>query len=286
MTEAPQPRANPGVGETLRAAATLMRDHPRETMLPLLAVQAPLVVGTILLTLVLYGTVFTDEIYPRNGIIGASGSDGQRIVLVVVVAVALIAGLIGQAATIVAVGAAARGERFTISQALDPAFTRLGGLILITILFTIGAGVLAFTLVGLLAIPYLVARLGLTYQVYLLEATNPLEAISGSWRATRGSWQVFPGSTLPDALSRMLRLLAIVLVGVALLLLIGLLVPVSPGPDSASRGARMLIDAILQIMQGGVSVPVTVFAHTAVTLYYLRIREERPSSPSIREETP
>ena len=60
----------------------------------------------------------------------------------------------------------------------------------------------------------------------------------------------------------------------ALALLIGLLVPVSPGPESMSRGLRMLIDALLQILQGGIAIPVAAFAHAAITLYYLRIREE------------
>ena len=72
----------------------------------------------------------------------------------------------------------------------------------------------------------------------------------------------------------MLRLLAIVIVGFLLVVLIGLLVPVSPGPESMSRGARMVIDALIQILQGGVAIPLTAFAHAAITLYYLRIREE------------
>ena len=112
---------------------------------------------------------------------------------------------------------------------------------------------------GIAAIPFLVARFGVAYQVYLLEETNPIEALTRSWRTMNG---------------HMLRFLGVVLVGIVLILLIGLLVPVSPGPESASRGTRMAVDALLQILQGGIAIPVTVFAHTAVTLYYLRIREE------------
>lgn len=249
----------PGVGETLSAAAALMRDYPRETMLPLLAVQAPLVIGTIVLTTLLYSSVFAADVYPRGGITGASEGGGQVAALVVVVALAVILGLIGQGATIVSVAAVALGKPLTLTQALDPAFTRLGGLLALTVIFAVVGGLLAITVVGLAAIPFLVARFGIAFQVYLLEETSPIEALNRSWRTMNG---------------HMLRLLGIVLVGLALLLLIGLLVPVSPGPGWGSREARMAIDALIQILQGGIGIPVTVFAHAAVTLYYLRIRED------------
>ena len=248
------------MGETLSAAAALMRDHPRETMLPLLAMQAPLVLGTILLTVVLYNTVFAGEVYPQNGITGAD-EGGQLVALVVVAALAVVLGLVGQGATIVSVAAMALGRPLTLTQALDPSFTRLGGLIALTVIFVVVAGLLALTIVGLAVIPFLIGRFGIAYQVYLLEEVGVIEALSRSWRTMQGN---------------MLRLLGIILVGFALLILIGLLVPVSPGPESMNRGARMLIDALLQILQGAIAIPLAAFAHAAVTLYYLRIREENP----------
>ena len=266
MNEEPTPGTQPpiekpSVGETLSAAAALMRDHPRETMLPLLAVQAPLVIGTIVLTVLLYNSVFIDEMYPRGGITGASEGGGQVFALVVVVAAAVVLGLIGQGGTIVSVAAVALGRPLTLTQALDPAFTRLGGLIALTLIFAVAGGLLALTIVGLAVIPFLVARFGIAFQVYLIEETGPIEALTRSWRTMSGN---------------MLRLLAIIVIGFVLVVLIGLLVPVSPGPESMSRGGRMLIDALIQILQGGVAIPLTAFAHAAVTLYYLRIREENP----------
>ena len=74
----------------------------------------------------------------------------------------------------------------------------------------------------------------------------------------------------------MLRLLGVIVVGLALALLIGALVPASPGPESMAREARMAIDAGLRILQGGIAIPVAAFAHASITLYYLRIREETP----------
>ncbi len=261
MTETGQPQRipdKPGVGETLSAAATLMRNHPRETMLPLLVIQAPLVLGVIILTVLLYNSVFAEDTYPQGGIFGAEGS-GQVFVLVVVAASGLLLSLIAQAATILSVAGIARGQPLTLTEALDPAFTRLGGLIALTAAFAVIGGLLALTIVGLALIPFLVVRFGIVYQVYLLEQTGPVEALQRSWRTMNGN---------------MLRLSGIILVGLALVLLIALLVPVSPGPESMSRGARMFIDALLQILQGGISIPVAAFAQAAVTLYYLRIRKE------------
>jgi len=255
----PGPTRRPGVGETLGAAAKLMRDFPRETMLPLLAIQAPLVLGTIFLTVLLYSTAFSDEIYPRGGLTSASEDSTQVFVLILVVAVGAVLGLVGQGATIVSVAAIALGNRLTLSEALDPAFTRLGGLLLLTLIFAIAGGLLAFTIVGLAVLPFLVARFGVAYQVFLLEKVSPIEALKKSWSMMHGN---------------MLRLIGIILVGFLLILLIGALVPVSPAPGSMSQQLRMLIDAGLLILQGGTAIPAAAFAHAAITLYYLRIREE------------
>lgn len=256
----PQPAEKPGVGETLSAALGLMRDYPRETMLPLLTIQAPLVLGTILLSVLLYSSVFADEVYPRGGLTSASDDTGQVFVLVVVVALATIVGIIGQAATIVSVAAAALGQPVTLTQALDPAFTRLGGLIGLTIIFGVAGALLLITFVGLALIPFLVARFGVAYQVYLLEQVGPIEALTRSWQAMHG---------------HMLRLLGVMLVGVALVLVVGLLVPASPGPESVAREWRMAADAGIRILQGGIAIPIAAFAHASITLYYLRIRRIR-----------
>ncbi|MXX19861.1 MAG: hypothetical protein F4X03_13815 [Dehalococcoidia bacterium] len=255
------------MGETLSAAAALMRDHPRETMLPLLAIQAPLVIGTILVTILLYNSVFADEVYPQGGLIGVREGGAQAFAFTVVLAVGLVFGAVALAATIVSTGAAAQGKSLSITEALDSAFARLGGMLVLTAIFLVGAVLLAL-LAGtnlLLAVAagvaalYLTSRVAITYQVYLLEGGGPVEALRSSWNRTPG---------------HMLRLLGIILVGATLVLLVGLLVPVFPEPGSMSREWRMAVDALLQILQGGVAIPFVAFAHAAITLYYLRIREE------------
>ncbi len=255
-----RPPAKPGVRETLVAAAALMRDHPLQTMLPLAAVQAPLVLGTSIVTALLYTTVFADDVYPQRGLTGVDEGGAPLFALMVLLAIAALLGLVGLGATIVSVGALAEGRPLSLTEALDPAFSRLGGLVALLAMFMGGAMLLAVTIIGLLALPWLATRFGVAFQIYLLEETGPVEALGRSWRLMH---------------SNMLRLLALILLGLALVLVIGLLVPASPGMGEASRGARIVIDALLQIVQGAIAIPVTVFAHAAVTLYYLRIREAR-----------
>ncbi len=250
----------PGVSDMLRAAVRLMREHPRESMLPLAVVQVPLVLGTIVATVLLYNTAFADEVYPRGGLVGVDAGGGPLFAVVMLAAIALLFSLVGWSATIVAAARLAQGEHVSLSQALDPAFTRLGGLVVLVFLILGGAVVLAFSIVGLLALPYLAIRFGVAFQVYLLEEAGPIAALRGSWEVMKGN---------------MLRLLAIVLVGAGLALLLGVLVPAGLGPDDASRSTRMAVDALLQVIQGAFAIPAAVFAHTVTTIYYLRIREAR-----------
>lgn len=271
MTSGPEQQLSqqpdrPGVGETLSAAAALLRDHPRETMLPLLAVQAPLVIGTILVTILLYSSVFANEVYPRGGITGVTEGGGQALVFGLVLAVALVFGSVGVGATVVSIGAIAQGRSLGLSEAFDPAFSRLGGLLGVTGILLLGSvalaalagtGVLILAIAALAALLYFATRLGITYQVFVLEEVGPVQAVGESWRRMQGN---------------MLPLLGILLVILAVVALIGLLVPASPGPGSLAREWRMAIDALLRILQGGIVIPVAAFAHAAITLYYLRIR--------------
>lgn len=252
------PRA--GAGETLRAALALMRDHPRETMAPLAAVQVPLAIAATLVTVLLYATVFADETYPQRGLTGAS-EGGPFAAFVLVAAVTVVLGLVGMGATIVSVEAVARGRPVGPREALDPAFTRLGGLVALAGTLIVGAAALAFTIVGLAAIPFLGLRVALAPQALMLEGTGAFPSLRRSWGLMRGN---------------MLRLLVILLAVIAVPLILGLLAPISPAPGEAGRAARMAIDAGLQALQTAIAIPFGAFASTALTLYYLRIREAAP----------
>ncbi len=257
MTEA-VPRV--GAGETLRAALALMRDHPRETMAPLAVVQVPLAIAATLVTILLYATVFAGEPYPQRGLTGAS-EGGPFAAFVLLAAVTVVLGLVGMGATIVSVEAVAQGRPVGPREALDPAFTRLGGLVALGGTLLVGAAALAATIIGLAAIPFLGLRIALAPQALMLEGAGPFASLRRSWGLMRGN---------------MLRLLVILLAVIAIPLVLGLLAPVSPAPGEAGRAARMAIDAGLQALQTAIAIPFGAFASTALTLYYLRIREATP----------
>lgn len=249
-----------GVGETLRAALALMRDRPRETIAPLALVQGPITAVTILAGVALYATALADEPWPDGGLAGASGG-APLAVLVTLQAAAAVLGLVGAGATIVSVAALAQGRPVALREAFDPAFTRLGRLIALAAILLAGGVVLALTVVGLAAIPFLAPRVAVAFQAIMLEDAGPLQALRRSWRLTHG---------------HMLRLLAILILSIVILAAIAFLAPTVPGPEEAGRAARMAIDAALQLLQAALFIPAGAFAHGAVTLYYLRIREEQP----------
>ena len=248
------------VGETLRAALALMRDRPRETIAPLALVQGPVAIATILAGLALYATVLADEPWPAGGLAGASGG-APLAAQVTLSAASVVLGLVGAGATIVSVAALAEGRPVDLREAFDPAFTRLGRLIALAAILIAGVVVLALTIVGVAAIPFLAPRVSAAFQAIMLEDAGPLEALRRSWRLTHG---------------HMLRLLAILIVIVVVLFAIAFLAPTVPGPEEAGRGVRMAIDAAIQLLQTAIFVPVWAVALGAFTLYYLRIREEQP----------
>lgn len=252
------PRA--GAGETLRAALALMRDHPRETMAPLAVVQVPLVIAATLVTVLLYATVFAGETYPQRGLTGAS-EGGPFAAFVLLAAITVVLGLVGMGATIVSVEAVAHGRPVGPREALDPAFTRLGGLVVLGGTLIVGVAALAATIVGVVAIPFLGLRIALAPQALMLEQAGAFPSLRRSWGLMRGN---------------MLRLAVILLAVVAVPLVLSLLAPASPGPGEAGRAARMAIDAGLQALQTAIAIPFGAFASTALTLYYLRIREAAP----------
>lgn len=263
----------PRAGETLRAALALMRDHPRETMAPLAAVQVPLAIAATLVTVLLYATVFAGETYPQRGLAGAN-EGGPFAAFVLLAAVTVVLGLVGMGATIVSVEAVARGRPVGPREALDPAFTRLGGLVALGGTLIVGAAALAALIVGLVAVlgpvaaivglaafSFLALRIALAPQALMLEQAGAFPSLRRSWGLMRGN---------------MLRLAIILLAVVAVPLILSLLAPASPGPGEAGRAARMAIDAGLQALQTAIAIPFGAFASTALTLYYLRIREAAP----------
>ena len=108
------------------------------------------------------------------------------------------------------------------------------------------------TVVGLPLMLYVMTRLALVYQVFLLDDAGPAQAISESWTLAGGN---------------MMRLLAITLITLAAAstVQVGIVALLGLAGDTA------------RIVGGGLTgIPLTVFGVVALTLYYLRIRETSP----------
>lgn len=246
----------PGVFDTISDTFELLRRHPRATMLPFAAISIPVGIAAAMASAVLFLTRFDDEPYVRS-VFDGDIARGPLFALVIILVISSLFAVVGHAASIVAVASAARGEPLSLSRALDPAFTRMGGLVLLSLILVAGAGALAFTLVGLLVLPYLLLRFGLAFQTFMLEESAPLQALLSSWRLMSG---------------HMLRLLGLVLIigfGVGVYVAI---ISVSPLGEDAPRNARIATDAVLDSLRAVLVVPAAVFYQAALTLYYLKVR--------------
>lgn len=262
MTTGPAPQAAPalppapGIFDTISDTFELLRRHPRATMLPFAVISVPVGVVAAAASALLFLTRFKDEPYTRSAFEGEI-AQGPLFALVVILVVSSLFAVVGHAASIVAVASAARGEPLPLAQALDPAFTRMGGLVLLSLILILGSGALAFTLVGLLILPYLLLRFGLAFQAYMLDEATPFQALAASWRLMSG---------------HMLRLLGLILIvglGVGVYVAI---ISFSPLGEDAPRNARIATDAVLDSVRAALVVPAAVFYQATLTLYYLKVR--------------
>jgi hypothetical protein len=242
-----------------QAARTLFT-HPRETILPMIVIQAPVAVISAIVTTVLFLTAFKDEPFQTLADTFADGGDGRVVfMLVVAAAVQVLFELVARAATITAVAAVAAGRPKTLSEALDPAFSRMGGLIALAIIFgLVGAGLL-LTVVGIILLPFIAARIGLMFETYILEDLPPLRAIARSWEVTRGSVIRF--------------LTTIILTFVIILLPLTLAQLVVEIPSGGGRTSEVVLSGVLSVVQWLLLTPVVAFVTAVTTLFYLRLRE-------------
>lgn len=255
---------------TLSESWWLLWRQPRFVLLPWLAVQLPVAALSAAVTAVLYLTVFrSEEVKPTSDLF----SDGATPALFVYLAVAAFEGLFAQvarAATIVSVAAAVRGKPKTLPEALDPAFTRMGPIILLVVLLVLClAGTLvavsilvlipfAGAAIALAILSYVAIRTTLSFEALMLEAVGPWQALRRSWAITRG---------------RTLRLLGIIIVAVLciappLFALTSLNYLIAGG-----RTVEIVITAAVTFVGGILAVPLLAFISTVTTLYYLKATE-------------
>lgn len=245
------------VGEALR----LVFQRPREVLLPTLVITAPVGVLTGIATIVAYFTAFADEPVFTSAELFENPESGQFFLFIVLAAVEALFAQVARGATTVSVAGLVRGRPLPLAQALDPAFTRMGGLILI---FVVLGGVMLLGLaliVGLVLVPYFAIRTLTSSEAYMLENLGPWAAIRRAWALTRGRFWRTAGTFLLAILTVVLPVLVVTAV---------------TGITGGGRDTQAIMLGISTAVQAVLLVPVTAFMVAVTTLIYLRsVEDER-----------
>ena len=229
----------------------IVTDYPRQAMLPVAVIQIPVAIVTGVILAVLLLTVFSDEEIDTT-------KGGQMLALLLLSAGQALFAQVARGSTIVSIAGVIRGKPLSLTEALDPAFSRMGGLLALVVLVSAGVLVAFVTLIGLVLLPYLVLRLALSFEAFMLEEL-------GAWQALRRSWQLMNG--------HMLRMLGVVLLTAVILfgpfLFVSLLGEVVRG----DRNTQVILGAAYSVVQGVLLVPVVAFVTATTTVFYLNLRE-------------
>jgi hypothetical protein len=253
----PVTRGRIPVRGTVSEAFQLLRQYPKATLLPQAVIGIPVAIAAAVATVFVFLAAFPEEDVNNVATFSAEASGAALFAMAVIVAAEALFAQVARGATIVAVASAARGRPIPLVEALDPAFTRLGGLVgLVLILGAIGA--LAFiTIVGIILLPYVLFRLALVFDTYMLEGVGVNQAL-------RRSWQVMSGN--------MIRLVGVIALSVLCALPILLLFSLFGAPTEGNRTTQVLVLAVLGIVRGAAFVPFVAFLTACTTLYYLKAK--------------
>ena len=238
----------------------LMRKNPRATLLPLAVTQAPFALATAAVFFYLfYGPYPNAQFDTLNWLVEAPG--GLRLTMALLAAGQSLFTLVGAAATMVAVDALSKGKPLGLPQALDPAFSRMGGLLVFGIVFSL---LVLVSAIGLIVFLYFVARWGLAIQAHVLDGKSIPGAFGSSWRLMRG---------------RMMSFLALLLTAIplGLLLLFGssfiFEAIASPFGTNPTRTTELLFRSLAMFVLILTFIPVAAYLATSTTLFHLSARE-------------
>lgn len=251
---------------TLKEAYRLVRANPRAVLLPVACIYVPLAIAISGTQAVLFLTVWSDQ--DLAGLINLTDfEDIERSVLFVLLVLAAAEVLflwgVARGAAVVAVAGVIGGRAPTLTEALDPAFTRIGGLLaLIAVFLGIFTGAL-LTGIGVLLLPYLVLRLGLSFDAYMIEGLSP-------WRSLARSWDLMGGNIL--------RFFALSFLAALCALPLFILVSLPGAAIGGSRTVEILLLAAYSVLQSAALVPVVVFFTACTTLYYFKTRAIRDAT--------
>ncbi len=182
------PGAKPlGVRATVGAAWSVVRRHPRETILPALVVQTPvaLIISVVVVAFYFTGLRHEQNVAPQE-VLDHGGRGAQFLVAATAAAQGLF-GQVARAASILGIAGVHTGRPLRLVEALDPAFTRMGTLLALAIAFGLLLFGLAATVVLLPLALYLALRLALAFEFCIIEKRGVGASLAGSWRLLRGS---------------------------------------------------------------------------------------------------
>lgn len=242
-------------------ALGVMRRNPRETLLPVAVTQLPFAVLTAIAFFYLFNNRYpTAEFDSFNWLNDAP--NGIRLTMVVLGGAQSLFSLVGAAATMVAVSAVVQGKPMGLAASLDPAFTRMGGLLLIGALFY---GLLLASAFGIIVLLYFLIRFGLALHVYILESSSVSNSFRGSWRLLRGRMFAFAGvllATVP---------FAVILLFVTTFLLS---IVVAPFGTDAGRTTDLALQSAAIFLVGILLVPIAAYVAISTTIFYLNAKEQ------------
>lgn len=229
----------------------LVTSRPREVLLPVAVVEVPVAIVTAAVIAVALGTVL------RETALDAAEGGYLALLLVAGAAQALFA-QVAHGAAIVSIAGLLQGKPTSLSAALDPAFTRMGGLLALLVVLLAVSAALALTIVGLVVLPYVAIRFALVYQAYLLEERTVFGALGRSWGMMRG---------------QMLRMLGVVLLTVLIFLGPAVLIQSLEALVGGPRGTQVVVQAVVSVVQGVLAVPLVAFTSATTTVFYLNLRD-------------
>ena len=250
MTSPETPTPVP-VRATVRAAFRLVADHPRQILLPITAIQLPVTLLTTFVVLFASLTYLQDE--PLDPF--EAGARNTLFLYLVTMAAQLLLAQVARAGAVAASAAAATGSTLAVSEALDPAFSRMGGLLTLALAAVAIAAIVVVPIAGWILAPYLGLRTILAFEAFVLEGVAPFQALGRSWEITRRRVLTMLGVVL---------LTAVVLVG-PLLLVNGLSFIVQ-----GSRTQQVFLSSLYSLVAGTFLIPVVAFITATTTLFYLQ----------------
>ncbi|MGH2633066.1 MAG: hypothetical protein ACRDG3_06615 [Tepidiformaceae bacterium] len=275
--EAPKPDAQRSIGAIIGSSLRLVRQNRRQTLLPLAVTMMPFIWFAAIAEFVLLNNVYTDSPYDSIAAVIEKAPPGLQATLAGVSWILALFSLVGFAATIVAVRGVMEGRKVPLAQALDPAFTRMGGLFALgAIAFALWmlAALLAVTVIGTAFVLFVMLRLSLSVHAFMLEGTRVLDSCRVTWRLARGH--------MFRVLGLFLATLPIGLIAVFCALIAAVIVTIPFAPASPGRQGTLVIGALGVSVAGIVLVPFVAFVAAATTMLYTELRGHDHAGPGTR----